>query len=66
MIQVEKVKWCMKQTSDKGLSHIWYAHLDKHETSDQVMISVVGSIPTGGNLILLKLSYEGCPDKILQ
>ena len=39
MIQVQKVKWCMKQTSVKGFP------------KQQNMVSLVGSIPTGGNFI---------------
>ena len=43
----------MKQISVKGLSaHVSVAYLDKHSTLDPVMVSVVGSDPTGGNFLL--------------
>ena len=53
MIRVQNVKWCMKQISVKGLpAPVSVAYLDKHSTLDTVMVSVVGSIPTGGNFLL--------------
>ena len=53
MIKVQNMKWCLKQTSVKGEeAHISVAYLDKHSTLDPVMVSVVGSIPTGGNFLL--------------
>ena len=53
MIKIQNVKRCMKQTSVKGLpAHVSVAYLDKHSTLNPVMVSVVGSIPTGGNFLL--------------
>ena len=34
------------------VAHISLAYLDKHSTLDPVMVSVVTSIPTGGNFLL--------------
>ena len=33
---------------------IWLAQLDKHQTFKPVMVSVVGSIPPGGNFFFAK------------
>ena len=56
MIQVQKVKWCMKQFSLKisYSTHICLAQLDQHQTCKPVMVSVVSSSPTGGNFIFFK------------
>ena len=51
MNQVSKVKRHMKQNS----VHMWLAKLDKHQTCETVMVSVVSSIPTGVYFFLLKL-----------
>ena len=54
MIQVQHVKWCMKQTSVKvvPVAHVSVAYLDKHSSLDPVMVSVMGSIPIRGNFLL--------------
>ena len=46
----------MKHTSVKvfQVAYVWLAQLDKYETSDPMMVSVVGSIPTGGNFLIFK------------
>ena len=42
----------MKQTSVKGLpAQVSLAYLDSHSTLDPVMVSVVGSISTGGKFL---------------
>ena len=51
MIQVQKVKWYMKQTSSK-VAHGWLAHMDRHPTSKPVMLSAMSSTPIGGNFSL--------------
>ena len=50
----QNVKWCMKQLQFKvcQVAHDSVAYLDKHSTLDSVMVSVVSSIPTGGNVLL--------------
>ena len=58
LILVPNVKWYMKQTSVKcQVAHVSVAYLDKHSTLDPVMVSVVGSIPTG-DYFLLKLFWN--------
>ena len=45
------MKWCI-QLKVCQVAHVSLAHLDKHSTLDPVMISVLGSISTGGNYLL--------------
>ena len=53
MIKVQNVKWWMKQTLKIcEIAHVPVAHLDKHSALGPVMVSVLGSIPTGGNFLL--------------
>ena len=51
MIQVQKVKWCMKHLKISYSTHAYLAQLDQHQTCKPVMVSVVSSNPTGGNFI---------------
>ena len=45
-----------KTVKDMSYStHVWLAEWDKHLTSNPLMVSVVSSIPTWGNFILVKL-----------
>ena len=53
MIQVQKVKWCMKQKISYS-THACLAQLDQHQTCKPVMVSAVSSSPTGGNFIFLR------------
>ena len=56
MMQVQNVNCCMKlQLKMCQVAPVPVAYLDKHSTLDPVMVSVMSSIPTEGNL-LLKLS----------
>ena len=50
MIQIQKVKWCMKQ----NLTHACLAQLNRHQPCKPLMVSVVSSSPTGGNFPFLR------------
>ena len=43
--------WTKRQFKDCQVAHASAAYLDKHSTIDPVMVSVVCSIPTGGNIL---------------
>ena len=63
MTQVQKVKWCMKQTlvrDPPSSTYIWLTQFDKHKIFDSVMVSVIGSIPTGGNFLLEVFKTPQC------
>ena len=36
---------------------VWLAGMDKHQTSKLVMVSVLSSIPTGGNFVIDEWKY---------
>ena len=50
MIQIQKVKLCMKQTSVSNTC--LDGTIGKHKTSKPVMIKVVDLIPTDGNFVI--------------
>ena len=45
--------WNKLQFKVCQVAHASVAYLDKHSTLDPVMVSVVSSIPTGGNFLLI-------------